>query len=69
MKFTVEYEREDDGRWIVEILKLSGVMVYGATREEALARRVVAERLDHGEMRGTTRLSLVGKQEQGENSR
>ena len=56
MKFTVEYEREDDGRWIAEVIELSGVMVYGATREEALAKaqalalRVVAERLDHGEM-------------------
>jgi predicted RNase H-like HicB family nuclease len=57
MKFTVEYEREDAGRWIAEILELSGVMVHGAAREEALAkaptlaRRVMAERLDHGEMR------------------
>jgi predicted RNase H-like HicB family nuclease len=56
MTFTVEYEQEEDGRWIAEVLELHGVMVYGATREEALAKaqalalRVVAERLDHGEM-------------------
>ncbi len=56
MKFTVEYEQEADGRWIAEVLELPGVMVYGATREAALAKaqalalRVVAERLDHGEM-------------------
>jgi len=56
MTFTVEYEQEEDGRWIAEVLELPGVMVYGATREEtlskaqALALRVVAERLDHGEM-------------------
>jgi predicted RNase H-like HicB family nuclease len=56
MTFTVEYEQEEDGRWIAEVLELPGVMVYGATREEALAKaqalalRVVAERLDHGEM-------------------
>lgn len=56
MKFTVEYEREDDGRWIAEIVELPGVMVYGVSREEALAKaqalalRVVAERLDHGGM-------------------
>lgn len=56
MKFTVEYEREDNGRWIAEIVELPGVMVYGVSREEALAKaqalalRVVAERLDHGEM-------------------
>jgi predicted RNase H-like HicB family nuclease len=50
--FTVEYEREEDGRWIAEVLEFPGVMVYGATREEALAKaqalalRVVAERLE-----------------------
>ena len=56
MTFTVDCEKEEDGRWIAEVLELPGVMVYGATREEALAKaqalalRVVAERLDHGEM-------------------
>ncbi|MCL4501989.1 MAG: type II toxin-antitoxin system HicB family antitoxin [Deltaproteobacteria bacterium] len=56
MTFTVEYEQEDDGRWIAEVLELSGVLVYGVIREEALAKaqalalRVMAERLDHGEM-------------------
>jgi predicted RNase H-like HicB family nuclease len=56
MTFTVGYEQEEDGRWIAEVLELPGVMVYGATREEALAKaqalalRVVAERLEHGEM-------------------
>jgi predicted RNase H-like HicB family nuclease len=56
MKFTMEYEQEEDGRWIAEVLELPGaIMVYGATREAALAKaqalalRVVAERLDHGE--------------------
>jgi len=56
MTFTVEYEQEEDGRWIAEVMELPGVMVYGASREEALAKaqalalRVVAERLDHGEI-------------------
>ncbi len=56
MTFTVEYEQEEDGRWIAEVIELPGVMVYAATKEEAqakaqaLALRVVAERLDHGEM-------------------
>ena len=51
----IEIEREDDGRWIAEVPELSGVMVYGETREEAIARvqslalRVIADRLDHGE--------------------
>ncbi len=55
MKFTVELDRETDGRWIAEIRELPGVLAYGATREKAiaaakaLALRVVAERLDHGE--------------------
>jgi predicted RNase H-like HicB family nuclease len=51
----IEIEREDDGRWIAEIPDLPGVMVYAATREEAivkaraLALRVVAERIERGE--------------------
>ena len=51
----VETEREEDGRWIAEVLELPGVMVYGQTREEAISRvealalRVIADRLDHGE--------------------
>jgi predicted RNase H-like HicB family nuclease len=55
MTFTVEIEREDDGRWIAEVLELPGVLTYGQTPEEAktkvqaLALRVVADRLEHGE--------------------
>ena len=55
MTFTIEYEREDDGRWIAEVTDLPGVLAYGATQDEAQARvqalalRVVAERLEHGE--------------------
>jgi predicted RNase H-like HicB family nuclease len=53
MSFTVEIDREDDGRWLAEVPDLPGVMVYGATRGEALARakalalRVIADRLEH----------------------
>jgi len=52
---TLETEQEDDGRWIAEIRDLPGVLAYGATRPEAivkaeaLALRVLADRLDHGE--------------------
>jgi predicted RNase H-like HicB family nuclease len=55
MTFTIETEQEADSRWIAEILELAGVLAYGATRDEALARakalalRVIAERLEHGE--------------------
>jgi predicted RNase H-like HicB family nuclease len=55
MRFTVEHEREDDGRWLAEILELPGVLAYGTTPEEAIARakalalRVVAEQLEQGE--------------------
>jgi predicted RNase H-like HicB family nuclease len=55
MNFTVEIELEEDGRWIAEVPDLSGVMTYGKTREEAVARvqalalRVLAERLENGE--------------------
>jgi len=51
----VEFSREDDGRWIADIPLLPGVTVYGRTRKqalasvEALALRVIADRLEHGE--------------------
>jgi hypothetical protein len=37
MLFTVETEQETDGRWIAEVLELSGAMKYGRTRDEAIA--------------------------------
>ena len=55
MLFKIEIEQESDGRWIAEVLELPGVMAYGASVNEAkakvqaLALRVVAERLEHGE--------------------
>ena len=55
MNLRIEIERETDGRWLAEVPDLSGVMTYGKTRDEsmahvkALALRVLAERLEHGE--------------------
>ena len=55
MTFTIEIEQEDDGRWIAEVVDLPGVLAYGQTPEEATAKvqaialRVVADRLEHGE--------------------
>jgi predicted RNase H-like HicB family nuclease len=52
---TVETEREADGRWIAEIASLPGVLSYGQSRLEAVARaealalRVLADRVEHGE--------------------
>jgi predicted RNase H-like HicB family nuclease len=52
---TIELEREEDGRWLAEIATLPGVMCYGADRDEAVAKvqalalRVIAERLEHRE--------------------
>ena len=54
-KFTIEMEREEDGRWIADVQELSGVMAYGSSSEEVMARvqalalRVLADRLEHGE--------------------
>jgi len=53
--FRVEVEREDDGRWIAEVVELPGVLAYGQSRDEAielakaLSLRVLADRLEHGE--------------------
>ena len=57
MKFSIEYERETDGRWLAEIRELPGVLAYGSTADEAmgkaeiLALRVLAERIENGEIR------------------
>jgi predicted RNase H-like HicB family nuclease len=51
----IEIEREEDGRWIAEVSELPGVLVYGTSRTEAIAKvealalRIIADRLDHGE--------------------
>jgi len=55
MHYTIETEQETDGRWIAEVINLPGVLTYGKTREEAitkaqaLALRVEADKLEHGE--------------------
>jgi predicted RNase H-like HicB family nuclease len=55
VNLTIEVEQEEDGRWLTEIPELPGVLAYGATRDDAIARakalalRVMADRLDHGE--------------------
>lgn len=55
MPLLVEVEQEVDGRWICEVPDLPGVIAYGSTRGEAVSRaqalamRVLADRLEHGE--------------------
>lgn len=54
MNFTVEYEQEEDGRWLAEVKELPGVMVYendpddAVAHAQALALRVVSGCLDDG---------------------
>ena len=54
-KLVVQFERDDGGRWIAEVLGIPGALVYGQTHDEALgkvqalAMRVLADRLEHGE--------------------
>jgi predicted RNase H-like HicB family nuclease len=53
--FTIQHEQEKDGRWIAEVPELPGVLAYGATADEAMAKaqalalRALAERLEHKE--------------------
>ena len=55
MPLPIEVEQEEDGRWLAEIPGLPGVLVYGATPTEAIARvqalglRVLADRVETGE--------------------
>jgi predicted RNase H-like HicB family nuclease len=57
MNFSIEHEQEADGRWLAEVPELPGVLAYGASAEEAMAKaealalRVLADRLEHGESR------------------
>ena len=64
MLFTLEVEREDDGRWLAEVVQLPGALAYGATPDEAMAKaealalRALAERLEHSEA-GPANISIV----------
>jgi predicted RNase H-like HicB family nuclease len=64
MNLTVEFDMEEDGRWIADIPELPGVTVYGATRDEArrrahaLALHVLPDRLEAGELLELPGLSL-----------
>ena len=55
MNLKIEVERETDGRWMAEVLELPGCLAYGKNQADALARvkalalRVLADRLEHGE--------------------
>lgn len=56
MNFIVELDQEEDGRWIAEVVEIPGALAYGQTKEDALARvealalRVLADQLEHGEI-------------------
>ena len=55
LQFKIETEREEDGRWIAEVIDLPGVLVYGKTKDDAINKaqalglRVLADRIEHGE--------------------
>ena len=55
MNFHIEYEREADGRWLAEVPEIPGVLTYGATAQEAMAKaetltlRALAEHIETGE--------------------
>lgn len=57
MNYSLEIEQEADGRWLAEVPELPGVLAYGASPEEAMAKaevlalRVLAEQLERGEAR------------------
>lgn len=55
MNLKIELDQEADGRWIAEVMELPGCLAYGKTRTDALARakalalRVLADRMEHGD--------------------
>ncbi len=64
MQLTLEVEREDDGRWLAEVVQLPGALAYGASADEAMAKaealalRALAERLEHDEA-GPLDISII----------
>jgi len=64
MKFTVEYEKEEDGRWLAKVKELPGVLTYGKDPDDAIAQaqalalRVMADRLENGEAASTLLFSF-----------
>jgi predicted RNase H-like HicB family nuclease len=58
MVLTIELDREEDGRWIAEVVEIPGALAYGVTSEQAKAKaqavalRVLADQLEHGETTG-----------------
>jgi predicted RNase H-like HicB family nuclease len=66
MKLVIELERENDGRWIADVPDLPGVLAYGISRNDAIAHaqalalRVLADRIEHGES-GPTLLDVSFK--------
>ncbi|MCY7308990.1 MAG: hypothetical protein LH632_23245 [Rhodoferax sp.] len=56
MNFTLECEREEDGRWLAEVVELPGALAYGTSANQAMAKadvvalRVLAERLENEEV-------------------
>ena len=53
--FSVEFDREEDGRWIAEVPNLPGVMAYGSTKQAALQKvyaitlRTLADKIEQGQ--------------------
>ena len=53
MNLTVELDREEDGRWIVEIPELN-ILLYGVSREDPIrtaedaAKLIIADRIERG---------------------
>lgn len=57
MNLKIEIEQEEDGRFIADVIDFPGVLAYGNTRQEAVAKvqalalRVLADKLEHGEVK------------------
>jgi predicted RNase H-like HicB family nuclease len=55
INYTIETEQEEEGRIIAEVIELPGVLAYGSTKQEAIAKvqalalHVIADKLEHGE--------------------
>lgn len=73
MDFTLEFEQEENGRWIAEIPDLPGCLAYGATpaqaaaKVKALALRVLAERMEEeSSLPGISHIAFRTEQQQSQ---
>lgn len=65
MTLKVDFDQEEDGRWIAAVESLPGCHVYGSTRQEALTKvealafHAIAEKLEDCEVTAEEAVNVI----------